>query len=291
MKNYLQASTWACQNRWIFTVVFGMGISLSIASVVHAVSVDVELELYLATDVSGSILEADFNFHRQGVIEVFTSAAVINSIEATSNGIAVKLVDFATSTVTAVDWFHITDAATAQDFAALVLAASRGEAGTKDGQSNLINVALADLNSNDFDGRQVIDIVSEGAQDIDGCMFNNDFCPSVQVARKNFLERGGTAINALWLNDRDFFGLDADDRINAFEYGSRNVIGGQDAFQLFADDFTVFRPVLEQKVLREINVNPAPAPAPVPEPGTIFLLGTGLAGLILWRWRNRQEHY
>jgi hypothetical protein len=93
------------------------------------------------------------------------------------------------------------------------------------GQSNLINEAFVGLNSNSFEGtRRVLDIASCAGR-VGGCTFSNVNCPE-QTARDAFLAGGGTAINAIRLNDRDFFGIDPTDTINALQYGSLNVIGG-----------------------------------------------------------------
>ena len=81
----------------------------------------VSLELYLAADVSGSIDGTDFNLHRQGLATAFQSVAVKNTIALSGTGIAVTLVDFANSPVTAVDWPFITNAAQADAFAAAIL--------------------------------------------------------------------------------------------------------------------------------------------------------------------------
>jgi len=240
--------------------------AFALAQPAHAVPVS--LELYLAADVSGSIDATDFALQRQGFAAAFQSAGVINAIlNSGSGGIAVKLVDFGTNVVTAVDWMQITDAASSNAFAAAVLAASRGATGINDGQSNLMNVALADLNGNGFEGtRRLLDIASEGSQ----CGALS--CPAVQTSRDNFLAGGGSAINAIWLNDRDFFGLDPTDAVNAFAYGSLNVIGGTGAFQVFAADFTAFGPAIEQKIIREVT-------GTAPEPGVLALLGLGLVVL------------
>ena len=246
--------------------------TVATVSMSTAQAVPVSLELYLAADVSGSIDGNDFSLQRQGFASAFQSAAVKNAIAATGSGIVVKLVDFANNVVTAVNWTLITNAAESDAFAAAVLAAPRGAAGINDGQSNLINTALADMNGNNYEGtRRVLDIASEGAQDVDGCTSFNVVCPAVQTARDNFLAGGGTTINAIWLNDRDFFGLDPTDAINAYQYGSTNVIGGLNAFQTFAVDFTAFAAAIERKIEREI--------IGVPEPGSLALLALGLIAI------------
>lgn len=38
----------------------------------------------------------------------------------------------------------------------------------------------------------------------------------------------------------------------------------------------------------KVSGTPGPNPMTTPEPGTVFLFGTGLAGLGLWRWRNKK---
>jgi hypothetical protein len=257
---------------------------LVVTPLVQAEPVYVDLELILGTDVSGSIDGTDFTLQRAGYEAAFRNPDIIAAIESGAIGsIAVTLWDFSTKAAVAVPWTVITDEGSSNAFADMIHLALRKADRLNDGQSNLINQALFDLNTNNYDGtRSVLDISSEGAQDIEPCSDKTVHCQAVQDARDAFLAKGGTAINAIWLNDRDYFGLDSTDQINAFEYGLLNVIGGPGSFQTFANDFSQFAPAIRSKLIREIN------PSAIPEPTSLLLFSTGLSMIGIAAWRRRK---
>lgn len=142
--------------------------------------------------------------------------------------------------------------------------------------------AASYLVGNSFEGtRTVIDIVTEGAQDVNGCSFDDPVCVPLQNARDTVLAGGIDTINALLPDDRDSFGNDPADLIQAVPYARTNMIGGVGAFAAFEEDFTGFATAINDKLLREI------APPPIPVPAAGWLLLAGIAGLGMVRGRKR----
>lgn len=235
-----------------------------------ATAAPVDLELVLAMDVSGSVDAADFDLLRSGYEAAFRSAAVIDRIEAGLLGsIAVTLVQWSDAAVQSVGWTVISDAASSNAFADAIAAMPRSSSGGT-GMVNAITFSTA-LFANDFEGtREVLDVSGDGAES-NACSFSQLNCVPLQNARDAFLAGPNRTINAIWIDDRDFFGDDPEDIINALAYGSLNVIGGSGAFQGIAQDFNQFQSQILNKIAREIT--------PVPEPVTWLLLGTGIVAL------------
>lgn len=244
-------------------------------------AVPVGLELVLMADVSGSLDATDFSLQRLGYAAAFQSAAVQNAIlNSTLGSIAVTLVYWSDSPVQSVPWTLINSAASANAFAAAIAAVVRPSFGGTD-MIEAMNFSAGLFNNNGFEGvRRVIDVSGDGAQSEPPCTFSQLNCPALQVARNNALAGGVTTINALWIDDRDFFGDDPTDLINAFAYGTLNVLGGLNPFQSLVDEFADFGPAIQSKLVREFQK--------APEPGTTALLGIALL-LALGMVRRRRS--
>ncbi len=259
--------------------IFALAGAAVVAVSTPASAVPVDLELLFMNDVSGSITAGDFAFQKAGYAAAFRDADLIDQIQNGAIGkIAVSVAFFAGSVAQTVPWTIIEDVASGEAFAQIIEAATRPSVGFNDNTSVSLTTSLGFFDGNGIEGtRSVIDIVTEGAQDVSGCSESNPVCLPLQDARDNALASGIDQINALLLDDRDFFGNDPEDQIDAVSYAETNMIGGDGAFAAFEEDFTGFAPAIRAKIEREVV--PPDDMAPIPLPAPALMLGAALLGL------------
>jgi len=211
---------------------------------------DVDVELVLLADATGSIDDAEVRFQRQGYAAAITDPAVIAAIRNNAYGrIAVTYVEWgnAVSQEVVVDWTVIDGEASAAAFAAAVLEPPRRTfGGNAIGSALLFGKTL--LDGNDFNGfRRVIDLSADSAGNLNG--------PPIATARDAVVD-GGITINGLAVLCRHCSGRPI--KYDLEEAFTRQVIGGPNAFVVTADSPATFSDAVRRKLILEIAGSPAP---------------------------------
>ena len=204
---------------------------------------EVELELVLLADASGSISEAEIAFQRQGYADALTDPRVLSAIANSAYGkIAVTYVEWAANTAVVVDWTRIDGAESAQAFADALLGPPRQAYGR-----NAIGAALLDgkrlIEQNGFEGwRKVIDFSGDSPNSYSG--------PSIADARAEVVAAGIT-INGLPILCR-FCDTPARFPDLGRIYEER-IIGGLGAFVVTATSEDDLAEAIRRKLILEIS--------------------------------------
>ena len=219
---------------------------LSLTGVARAETVEVDLELVLLADASGSIDDVEIALQRQGYADAMVHPDVLDAVArgGALGRIAVTYVEWAgaSSQEVVVDWMVVEDAASAREFGVRLMASPRAAYG-----SNAIGSALLQgldlIETNTFEGwRKVIDLSADSSWNPQG--------PPIDVAR-DIVVAAGVVINGLAISCRNCSGRPRAGDLEA-EF-RENMIGGPGAFVVTASDADAsFEHAVRRKLILEI---------------------------------------
>lgn len=217
----------------------------------EARAADVDVELVLAADGSGSIDDDELAVQRAGYAAAITSPEVLAAIRSGSHGrIAVAYVEWGApeSQHIIVDWTVIDGRASAAAFADALVSTPRAAFGYNS-ISNAIHFSTDLILGNAHEGtRKIIDVSGDGPQ-IGGR-------PLPQVRERAVL--AGITINALMI-DRPGGSVRGPGGMPLDLHYRLDVIDGLGAFVMVAKDRASFAEAIRAKMAREIAAGPGPA--------------------------------
>lgn len=222
---------------------------LWIPSAVAAQDIEVDVELFLAVDVSRSMTSEELDIQRLGYAEALTSPDVLRAIQSGLLGrIAVTYVEWAGMSAQriVIPWQIVETSDQAERIADTIVTTQNG-ALRYTSVSGILNYASESIINNQFSGlRRIIDVSGDGP--------NNHGTP-VTGARDAAVAQGIT-INGLPLMTVDmlseFWGIPDLD-----VYYERCVIGGPGAFVIPVLDWDEFAPAIKRKLILEISMHKA----------------------------------
>jgi hypothetical protein len=200
----------------------------------------VDAALVLALDVSLSVDEREYTLQRDGIAAAFESPALVAAVAGGKNhAIDVLVLEWSDPEVqvVTVDWTRVSDAASANAFAAKVRTTKRSSQGLTAIGNGLMAAGAAFEHLPDQAARRLIDVSGDGMANI------GVPCPE---ARDALLTRGITINGLVILNDEPW--VDG--------YYSENVVGGPGAFLMQVADYREFAAAIREKLLSEIVALP-----------------------------------
>jgi hypothetical protein len=219
------------------------GFFLLIGGVPARAEEEVDLQLVLMVDASGSVDAQEYMLQRLGYAQAFRDPRVIDAIlSGFRRKIAIALIEWTGPLlqVPIVDWTVLSDEASAAAFAARLETVPRILYGGGTSVGHAILYGAESIEANRFaTQRRVIDVSGDGS---------NSSGVRPDLARDRVVARGFTVNGLPILTDEPYL-----DR-----YYSDNVIGGPGAFMVPARDFTDFAVAIRTKLIREIADTGAP---------------------------------